>query len=56
METNNLYYHKGQLRSILADANTEYIVCGRGWGKSKARAVSALLIGQIACPGHQSAL
>lgn len=35
MATNNLYFHHGQLRSILADANTEYIVCGRGWGKSE---------------------
>ncbi|MHB8209102.1 hypothetical protein [Mucilaginibacter sp.] len=35
METNNIYFHKGQLRSILVDANTEYIVAGRGWGKSE---------------------
>lgn len=35
METNNVYYHEGQVRSILASANTEYIVCGRGWGKSE---------------------
>lgn len=35
MEANNVYYHAGQLRSILAGANTEYVVCGRGWGKSE---------------------
>lgn len=35
MESSKIYYHKGQLRSILASANTEYIICGRAWGKSE---------------------
>jgi len=35
MEPNKIYYHKGQLRSILAAAHTDYIVAGRGWGKSE---------------------
>jgi len=35
MLANDIYYHPGQLRSILASTNTEYIVCGRGWGKSE---------------------
>jgi hypothetical protein len=35
MTPNKIFYHAGQLRTILAGANTEYIVCGRGWGKSE---------------------
>lgn len=32
---NSVYYHKGQQRSILAGAHTEYLVAGRAWGKSE---------------------
>lgn len=30
-----MLYHAGQAHSVLASANTEDIVCGRGWGKSE---------------------
>jgi hypothetical protein len=35
VQTNTMLYHPGQAHSVLAGANSEDIVCGRGWGKSE---------------------
>lgn len=56
IEIQKIYFHRGQLEAMKVNANKEYIVAPRGWGKSEGIDAPRLIRNVFAMPGSAGAL